>query len=266
MPESNDFLVMSDFVPDSPALSGVGLTLGEGDNSDVALGRISLRIGRRPRAIPLVPLARRSGKTISDDFHLLLRAYEPWIMFYTIGIQDTGDWRNVARFGLKVQLMDQPSAGVAAVFPESSCLRLGAGKAVWRGAFGVSGSLSAGLDGDQGGDETANDLLGPLASLGVRAGLSSSADVTLRMSFDVVTPLVTTTGANDDTTQWTFVRGTSDILTGDQTLGHILLLPKPAMGPVMVRATLFADIGLLWVFTKRFTTREPVTLEINLPA
>jgi hypothetical protein len=215
--------------------------------------------------VPLVPLAKLAGKKISDDFHLLLRAYEPWIVVYTIGIQDTGDWRNVSRFGLKVELLEQQSAGVVTVFPESTCLHLGTGKAEWKGALGVSGSLSAAFGEDQSTDATTKAMLGQLSPFGVKASISSSADMTVTMSFDVVTPLITTTGANDDITRWTFTRGTSELLLGDQTVGHVLLLPKPVIGPLTVKATLFADIGLLWVFAKRFDVREPVTLQINLP-
>lgn len=264
MSESEDYLVLSDFEPSSRALQGVGVTLGESD-ADVGLGRIQLRIGRRPRAIPLIPLARRGGKKIDDAYHLLLRAYEPWIVFYTVGIQDTGDWRNVARFGLRVRLVDQPTAAVAAVFPESSCLLLGGGKTEWSGSLGISGAVSLSANDDEEEDAATVSLLSPLRSFGVDAHVSSRTDVVLKLKFQVVTPLVITTGANDDETQWTFVQGANELLTGDQIVGHILLLPKHSIGPLKLEATLFADIGLFWVFTRRYKSRSNAILQVELP-
>src|SRR4051794_3341509 len=116
--DSRNYFVVSNFEP-SAALSGVGEKLGE-IPTDIESGKITLRFGRRPYAVPLIPFAKARQRKISDKFQFLFQAYEPWAVFYAIGIQDTGDLRNVVRFGVKIRLVNHPTAAIASAFPETS--------------------------------------------------------------------------------------------------------------------------------------------------
>lgn len=260
-PNEND-LVISEFEPSSSALSDVGQKLGD-TASDIGSGKISLRIGRKPTALPLIPFAKANGKPISSSFQALLTSYEPWVIFYSIGIQDTGDLRSVVRFGLTTRLLNQPTAGVVSVFPETQYLSVGGGAATWSAALGVSGELASPTDNDPGDDKT-KSLLSGLATGSLGISGSAKADMGMNVSLSVITPLIITTGANDDQSQWTFTRGPQNLLVGDQIVGHVVLLKKPVSEVLKVETTLFVDIGLLWIFARRYKCKKPVTVEVRL--
>jgi hypothetical protein len=189
---------------------------------------------------------------------------EYWVIIYSIGIQDTGSLRNIARFGLKVRLSAEQRARVISVFPETQMLKLGGGKVRWAGAIGVSGALEADLSpANLVPNAVLSEILGRVASAGAKMELDTRADVALSLTFTVLSPLIVSTGVNDEQATWTLTQAPNQLLRGDQVVGHVIALPKPAVGVLRLKAELFADLGLLKVFTQRYTG-APLDLEVCL--
>jgi len=264
MKGENIVLEAGDLRPVFTRLEALSATFGDNANPDIDSGRLSLRIGRRPLAIPLRTVNKNLRRHASDTYSRVLSTLEYWVIMYSIGIQDTGDWRNIARFGLKVSLSTEQRARVISVFPETQMLKLGGGKASWTGAIGVSGALEADLS--PAGlvpNAALSAIIGQVASAGAKMELDTRADVALGLTFSVLSPLVVSTGANDDQASWTFTQAPDRLLRGDQLVGHVIAIPKPAVGMLRLKAELFADLGLLKVFTQRYTG-APLDLEVDL--
>lgn len=262
----NDLIIAEDDLhPVSPTLAKLGKTLGSRpDEGDIDTFRLRLRIGRRPFAVPLQGINRSMKRKASNQYSTLLSSLEYWMIVYSIGIQDEGDWRNVVRFGLKVRLPDQEMIRVISVFPETQMLRLGKGKAQWKGTVGVSGALDATLQPmDFGENPALSSMLNPLISTGMSAAVDTRADAALGLSFDVLSPLVVATGENDIVSAWSFTQAPDNLLVGDQLVGHVVSLPRPSAGSLSLEAELFADLGVLSIFTSRWKS-EVIKLSVPL--
>lgn len=271
---SDEYITQSDdlIFPASPGLGEIlqkyGGSMpadGGGDDPyDLKRGRITLRIGRRPYAIPLTSISRASGQQASDEYADVLSAYEYWAILYSIGIQDTGDWRNIIRFGLTVRLQESTDARVASVFPETQMLSLGGGDAKWEGALGVSGALvPSPVSSNPGLNSALQTLAAQIAAAGANARFDVGANLVMGLSFNVLSPVIVSTGVNDIQSSWTFTQTPDKLLHGDQVVGHVIALRKPAVGYLRLEAQLFTDLGLLYVFTRRYKG-APVLLDIKI--
>jgi hypothetical protein len=99
-----------------------------------------------------------------------------------------------------------------------------------------------------------------LTACGLKADFSITSDIAMCLRFKVLSPLLITTGSNDDVSQWTFTNGPEGLLVGDQTVGQVLLLPKPVTQMPAVTGTVFADIGLWGIGSRRYG--QPVEAQI----
>jgi hypothetical protein len=242
-------------------LSGLYETMGgqrAADEGEIIRHRLHLRVGRCPDALPLRALTLLKQTDFAEEYRPVLRGYEPWVVFYSVGIQDSGAFFTVARFGLRVRLLDKPRASVRSVFPETRLLDLGSGEIKFQTSIGVTGHLDKSI---VAGVAVPDFVSANLPNIDISS--SGEADVALNLRFSVLTPNIVATGVHDDESAWTLTQGPSGLLRGDQIVGHVLLLPRYTRSPLRVRATLFADIGLLSVLTFRYQS-EPVDLDIPL--
>jgi hypothetical protein len=245
-------------------LEGVDTDFGS-EPGEVDFAGLRLRVGSRPSALPLRHLTELHQTKLGNEYDSLLESYEPWIILYSIGIQDNGSPLTVARFGLRISLINQPRASVRSVFPETRLLDLGGGEWQYQTNVGLTGHLEASMVAGAAlpAPFSANLPSAKLPETKFDISSSGKADVALNLKFRVLTPNIVTTGVHSDESAWTFTQSPSELLLGDQIVGHVLLLPRHMVGPLRVKARLFADIGLLTVFTWRFES-DPLELEIPL--
>jgi hypothetical protein len=231
-----------------------------GEPGEIDVARIRIRIGRQPLAVPLESVAALNKPRLPEDYDKLLRAYDPWMVTYGIGIQDTGSTITAVRFGLRIRFVNRKDVSVASVFPETRLIDLGSGE--FQAGIGVNGHLDP--------DILPGNILSsvgggmPIPGFDAKFSSSGKADVALNLKFRVLSPNIVATGIHDDESAWTITRDQTKLLVGDQILGHVIFLPKHTRGPMTVRATLFVDVGLIApIFTWRFIS-EPIDLEVPL--
>jgi hypothetical protein len=199
-------------------LSGLNAEMGgepAADEGEIISHRLRLRVGRCPDALPLRTLTKLKQRDFAEEYRPVLRGFEPWVVFYSVGIQDSGAFFTVARFGLRVRLLDKPRASVRSVFPETRLLDLGSGEIKCQTSIGLTGHLDKSI--------VAGVALPDLVTANlpdIEISSSGKADVALNLRFSVLTPNIVATGVHDDESAWTLSQGPSGLLRGDPAPIH----------------------------------------------
>jgi hypothetical protein len=225
--------------------------LGPGDPGHLSDAKIEAWLGNRPVAYEIRSFFEANQIPLPKNFELL-NDHDIWIVFYSFGIYQESNFKEIIRARFEVEYPDEPHATIFQLFPTTELESWGevGGNLATNFQLATTPELPTALPKEQ----TAVPFSGLLEN--TKASLKVGANVSLSINLKVLTPKLTAAGINNDYGLWEF-RKKDMPLVGDQQLCHILLIEK-GINPVealKAKLRLSVDVGYFSFWTSRRSTR-----------
>jgi hypothetical protein len=232
--------------------------LGPGAPNHIADAKVEAWLGRRPVVYDLARMLEAQKIPIPEQF-TLLNDHEIWVVFYAFGIHQRSNFNEVVRSRFEVEYAENPAVTIFQLFPTTELTTWGvvdvAGELCGKFAKEVQLSeetASASADSDKKGKVIPIPGLLDNAQANVKVG----GKVSLSLNLKVATSKLTAAGINNDYGLWEFRK--HDVpLVGDQQVGHVLLIKKPAasaISTIKVKLRFSIDVGYFSFWTSKRST------------
>ncbi|QDT50503.1 hypothetical protein Pan258_45820 [Symmachiella dynata] len=229
-----DAIDKEDFVPPSERHLG--------DEADIEMEPFRFRIGDRPIARDLRRLYELAERDVPEDLEVF-HDNNIWIITHAVSVLGTRSFKSVADFGYRMRYADSPRVTILEVMPQTRFITHIGGCFKNEAEIDIHGGASVPAE--------LTDLLDQIeaVSVGGELRLSSKTNIVGRLSFSVVTPIITATGVGDSGSEWVF-RKDENPLVGDHLMFQIVHTPR-YQKTLKFKAQVYATVMTSWFFPAR---------------
>lgn len=205
-----------------------------GTEPDIRDKHVRLRIGNRPLARNLRVLYKLSNRKLPEDLEVFM-SYDIWLLTHAVSVIQEDGFKKIQQVGYQMCFPDDPKVTVIEMLPQTRFIRK------------IGTSLESETDIKISGQASVPDSLTQLLdhvdglSFGGKLTVCNHANIAIRLSFAVMSPVVLAVGVGDSNSEWVFTRQQQPLL-GDQLMIQLVLTPK-YLEKLNFRARVYATIS-----------------------